>query len=278
MRRAAALVTVVGLVGLLAPVAQGAPETYRVSSQAWWSREGLDIPARVGSHIHLDATLPAGVVTGSALDIPVTITLHDMPGRVTWVRACRQSSNCQRWDVSLGPCADCSLPLTLRYTGFGGWPIGTDELRLSANVADAEPTRSGSQRQFQSTGWPVSRNAATPVQRSSVYYEARGWYAEGHGYANARIRTKPWDLRPGAVVRFRAAPGSEGDPTREWLVTLDPDFHHGDAGRVLRSGTAACTDCTVTLPADLAPGTHRLVVVSSDGQNAGVLAMPFEVG
>jgi hypothetical protein len=238
-----------------------------VESQAWWAKDGITIPSNVGQHVHVAACIPTTPVDGT-VTLAVTVTQHNGTGAIRWVRACRESSYCQRWSVSLGPCADCSqtyyLPLRV-----GSWPTGVGELRLSANVS----SNSDGLRQFQSTGWPVPVRSTTCSTRCSTFWEARGWYDSGHDYANARLTTI--DARSGGTIKVRLGPGSGGDPTTLAGIYIDPAFHSGSAGIVVRQWSSSFTG-SVTLPS-LPSGPHKLVLLSSDGFNAGVLSVPFNV-
>lgn len=240
----------------------------QAESQSWWRKAGLVLPSAVGEHIHVTACIPTGNVDGT-VTLAVKVTLHNATGAVKWVRACRESSNCQRWSMNLGPCADCSTTVYLPVK-VGSWPTGRQELRLTANVS----VNGEGKRQFQSTGWPVNVRATSPCPRCAVFWTARGWYPD-HEYANAGLLSAPSALASGAAIKVRLGPGSGGDPTKLAGVYIDPDFHHGSKGIVVREWSAAFTG-SVTLPT-LSAGPHRLTLVSSDGQNAGVLVVPFEV-
>ena len=234
-------------------------------SQAWWSKTPIVIPSNVGQHIHVATCIPTTAVDGT-LVLQVTVTQHNGTGAIKWLRACRESSYCQRWSVSLGPCADCSatyyLPLNVKE-----WPTGVGELRLTANVS----VNGDGLRQFQSTGWPIPVRSTVCSTRCNVFWEARGWYTS-HGYSNARLTTP---VCSGCTIKVRLGPGADGLATKLAGVYLDPDFHHGSAGVVVRQWAGPFTG-SVTLPT-IAPGPHKLVLLSSDGFDAGVLAIPFEV-
>lgn len=244
------------------------PATVVVESQGWWDTTGIVVPSRVGQHVHMQATIPTGVVSGT-LNLPIKITLHNQTGKVTWVRACRQSSYCQTFTVSLGPCADCTLTRTIAIN-LNNWPTGVQELRLTANI----PNNNESKRQFQSTGWPIKVRSATCSTRCNVFWEARGWY-EGREYANARIVTNPWSIKSGGSVSVSLKPGSDGLPTKFSGLFIDPNFHAGYKGIWSKPFDGPFTG-SVTLPT-LSSGIHKLVGISSDGKNAGVQVSQFVV-
>ena len=258
---------------IVQPVDAAAP-CINLSSQGWWRKSGITVPTAVGQHIHMDACLPTGIVNGT-IQVPVKVTGHDTTGPIVWVRACRESSVCQMWRVgsavfgatAIGPCADCSRTLTLPIN-VGAWPSGTQELRLTANINDNDEGK----RQFQSTGWPLHVRSITfpSCGRCNVFHEARGWY-EGRGYANARVTTPLAQIRSGATIKVSLKPGSDGLPTRFAGIYANPDMHNDDPGIVIREWSGPFTG-SVTLPT--LPAGSRLVLISSDGANAGVLAVP----
>lgn len=228
------------------------------------------------------ATIPTGIVDG-IVDIPVKLTLHEQVGTTNWLRVQEANSSGQterfRQNIAIGPCVDCTHNLTVRMD-FSQWRTGRNEMRFSLNVPDEQPGVSGAQRMFQSTGWQVCVRSCTPSYRSGDFIEARGWYdnapqGESHEYANARLTTPLSSVRSGGTIGVSLRPGAGGLPTVGHGVYIDPDFHHGSAGIVVREGTGPFTG-NVTLPT-LASGAHKLVLVSHDGQNAGVLMVPFVV-
>lgn len=267
MRRLFVLVALL----LLFPVpASAAVPTVTLEAQGWWRKDGISIPNAVGQHIHVKATVPQdGYPIDGTIAVPVTVTLHDNTGKVTSLRVSDGSTVKQSWAISLGPCADCTWTGTVNVN-FATWPTGRREMRWTANI----PSNGEGNRQYQSTGWQVCVRACSPTYRSGPFLEARGWY-DGHGYANARLTSALSTVRSGGTIKVALKPGSGGLTTHLAGVYIDPDFHHGSAGIVVRQWTAAFSG-SVTLPT-LPSGPHRLVLMSSDGQNAGVQVIPFEV-
>ena len=268
MRRA--ILAALLLIASLAPTSTAAPPTVTLESQGWWRRAGIVIPTAVGEHIHVRATVPAdGVVIDGKVDVPVTVVAHDTTGRIDYVRVSDGSTVKQKWTINLGPCADCSWTGTVTVD-FSTWGTGRREMRWTANI----PKNGEGARHYQSTGWQVCVRSCSPSYRSGPWVEARGWYT-GHGYANARLTSDLSTVRSGGTIKVKLAPGSGGDPTRLAGVYIDPDFHNGSAGIVVKQTTAAFSG-SVTLPI-LSSGAHRLVLLSSDGQNAGLQVIPFTV-
>jgi hypothetical protein len=268
-----AAIAVVGLaVGICGPQGTEAAEpTFTADSQAWWRAAGIQIPNAVGEHVHVQVTIPAdGVIVNGTIAVPVVVRAHDSTGRITSLRVSDGSSVKQTWPLSLGPCEDCTWTGTVNVN-LTNWGTGRREMRWTANI----PANSTGDRQYQSTGYQVCVRSCTPTYRSGPFTEARGWYADGHDYANARLTSAVSTVKSGGTIRVALKPGSGGNPTKLAGVYIDPDFHNGSAGIVVMQRTSAY-EGNVTLPV-LPSGTHRLVLLSSDGQNAGVLAIPFVV-
>ena len=262
-------------------------QTVTLEAQAWWNRDGIQTPEAPGHHIHVSATIPRpGVIVNGRVDVPVTITLHDQVSGPTWIRWSDGST--VKGSIALDgfngfACTthdgftDCKRSVVLPID-FGGFGTGLRELRISVNVPDEQPDVAGSQRMFNSTGWPVAVRALSPIAeggRSVNFIEARGWYTD-HEYQNARLTTGIPSVRAGGTIGVKLAPGSGGIATTYSLVTLDPDMHRHLIGRVLLERNGAFSG-SVVIPADLAPGTHKLTLLASDGKDAGVLVIPFVV-
>jgi hypothetical protein len=263
-----------------------------VEAQAWWSKPGITVPSVVGHHIHVSATIPVtGTIVDGRVDVPVHLTLHDQVGSPNFIRW--QDGSTTKGQISVSRAdvtctthdgfTDCQHDMVLPVD-FAKFGTGLRELRISLNVPDEQPdglpgSDSGAQRMYQSFGLEVCVRACSPIEqggRSLNFIEARGWYQD-HEYQNARVTSGIGSIRAGGTVGLKLAPGSGGDATTFSGVYIDPDMHRHDAGRVLltRSGSF---QGSVTIPADLAPGVHKFVAVASDGQNAGVISIPFTVG
>jgi hypothetical protein len=241
----------------------------------------MDIPATVGHHIHLDLCWPRyGTVLDGLLVLPVRIELHEVPLdakavhlRVQWGL---DGNALYRRTTDLAVSLDDHRNGVRNFQvelNLNGVPDGSTEFRFTYRI---DYTVNGEARtQYQSTGYQGCVRTCASPDRAIPWTEARSWYTD-HGYANARLRSDPSCVRAGGTCRVELKPGSGGDPTVESIVTIDPNFHGGDGGRVILHRDGPYTG-DITIPADLAPGTHKLVLVSSDGQNAGVLALPFVV-
>jgi len=211
------------------------------------------------------------VIVNGTYTFRVGILTHEQIGRVTSFRVSDGSNVIKTVPVSVGPGED-ALPLTFSVD-FSSWSTGRHELRWTANI----PNNSEGNRQYQSTEWLLCVRSCSPNVSGRAFpdWGARGWYDDGHGYANAWIKN-PLPLNINAPVSYKIGPGSGGQTTSYGLVTIDADMHHGNAGTVLRTCSAACSG-TVNIPSGLTPGWHKLSVISSDGENAGVFVAAFFV-
>lgn len=276
-RRNLVLVAVVGtgafIAGLLGFVARGAPPTVTRETQAWWRLAGITIPSAVGEHVHARYTIPAdGFPVDGKIIIPVDVTEHAGAGPTTFVRVQSVSpsgSIVERAKVplSLGPCTDCTAHVDVTVD-LAQWATGRNEVRITANIARNHEGN----RQYQSTGEQICVRSCSPTYRSGPWVEGRGWYT-GRGYQNARLTSALDTVRSGGTVKVKLDHGSGGLTTTFSGAYIDPDFHHGLAGQVIRTGNGPFSG-SLTLPT-LAAGPHKLVLLASDGKNAGVLAIPF---
>lgn len=223
-----------------------------------------------------------GVPVDGLGTIPTVITAHELVGKLSWFRigwvgASGSGYLVSQHSITLGPCADCSVSRT--YTvDWSQVPTGRVEIRMSANNPDEDPTLSGAQRMFQSSGFqvcvrvcPTATNGVPSYRGLGIHVIARSWY-EGHDYQNVE-RTSPI----GSSVSGKFGQ-SESDTTFAG-VYIDPNFHAGDDGIVVREWSGFWQDgfsATVPMPS-LPAGPHTLVMTANDNQNGVVLADPFVV-
>lgn len=253
-----------------------------VESQAWWNSDGIVVPTDVGHHVHTGTCLPIdGQPAVMPAEINVRSLLHDQEGMSDRVTIDFEDGGpVLSQPLVIGSCENCSGWTSFNVTTTGRW-----ELRIRTNVPDEQLAQSGDQRMFNSTGWMVCfGNCTSHTGRPTPWTVARGWYDDQpgglfHGYQNITFKTalrttpltSPWS------VTWTAGPGADGLPTVYALSTVDPDMHNGFIGYVESTCSAGCTRTDVIDPADYSPGVHRLVMVSSDGKNAGVESIAFIV-
>ena len=76
--------------------------------------------------------------------------------------------------------------------------------------------------------------------------------------------------------------GHDGIPVTSHGIYLDPDFHHGSAGTVIREGSGPYRGPVTIDASELSPGVHRLVLRAdandqSGSTNSGLLVIFFTV-
>jgi hypothetical protein len=267
-----AIAAAVALMAAPAPAASAVP-TVTLESQAWWRAAGISVPSQVGQHVHLTVTVPAdGAIVDGQFGTTIGVLLHAQPSvRKALARLRFGSESVTLYDRTTDiamtvPDSTRDFAVTI---DFGRLSTGRHELRFSAMVDYLDGTR-----QFQSTGYQVCVRSCSPSYRSGSHTEARGWYSD-RGYANAKLTTPVSSVRSGGTIGVRLGPGSGGKPTTYAGVFIDPDFHAGLAGTIIRTWAGPFTG-SVTLPT-VASGAHRLVLLSSDGRNAGVQVIGFSV-
>lgn len=241
----------------------------------------MDIPRVVGHHIHLALCWPDyGTILPTRWDLPVTVTLHEVPQDAVAVHLRAQ------WGLSGNALyrrtSDITVPLDANRNGvrsftlpldLSGIPSGSHEFRFSYLI---RYTVNGQTReQFQSYGLQGCVQTCVNPERTLPWIEARGWYTDRE-YANARLLSPTSCLIRGGRCTVEMKPGSGGLPTVEHIAAIDPNYHASYGGIEVSRGSGAFKG-TITIPSNLSSGTHKLVIVSNDGKNAGVLALTFEV-
>ena len=113
--------------------------------------------------------------------------------------------------------------------------------------------------------------------------EVRDWTYPYSGIARNASYTVKIGAREGAGVHNRIT---------GWEVRLNPDFHNGNNGSLIASGTSPANGQNVTINASLlTAGVHKLVVIASsndrctsgvgitpqDGEVSAVFAVPIKV-
>lgn len=265
----ALFISLVALFGSV-PIINSAIPTTTFESQVWWNKAGISVPNAVGSHIHVKAIVPQdGTIVSGVVNVPVTVTLHRAAGKTNWIRVHTESTELFKTSLVMGPCTDCTQTLTLPVD-FSRSSSGRHEIRISVNIPDEDLTLSGSQRMFQSTGAQVCIKSCSPSYRAANFLEARGWYT-GNEYQNARLTSPLSTVKAGGTISVKLAPGSNGKATKFSGIYINPDFHNGKSGTILKETNGPFTG-SIKLPTTLAAGS-RVVLVTSDGQEAGVLVL-----
>lgn len=288
------------VVGLPASAPADVPRTYPqrrwyAQSQAWWRPKTGDTSHHgEGQHIHVETAFPFFQEVSGIMLLDVRIQLHAQPAGniLNKFRIKSEDGTDVLVDASGNTIGD--IPLAIKPDANGNADVwlkdlrldtrkvknGRREFRLTANMTK----RTDGKRQYQSTGWLCYVNnagAAVSNYRSDRWTEARGWFTDAN-YANARFADLfPFDPVPAGWSPYvELVPGSSGKPITAHMATIDPDFHNGNAGTILKQGAGPYKG-RVTIPAGLTAGLHRLVLIAhadiTTGRNSGVLVLPIVV-
>ena len=255
-----------------------------LESQGWWVRtpgeEGTDF-----GHVHVGMCFPQAQRVRGIVTLDVRLTMHHNPGTLTRLYGgiTTGSGGYDLWNTPVDlscPHSTCTVWKQLRVDTARVPQDGRAEWRFRPQV------RTPDGKDFTpSTGWQTYlANGARPVAdfRSRDEATGRGWY-DGAGYANASIMNVPvapisgtWSAN---VILDR---GSDGIPVTSHGSYLDPDFHNGSKGTVIREGTGPYRGSVAINAAGLSPGVHRLVLRSdakdpSGSTNSGLLVIFFRV-
>jgi hypothetical protein len=172
---------------------------------------------------------------------------------------------------------------------------GSDGRKEARFTVDLRDTRTG-RRFFQSAGWQsyIDRpdTAVVANYRAEDTVTARGWY-EGFGYINAGYGDPYRAANPPGVSgiwrpKVKMQSGSGGVRVTSHRAHVDPDFHMGSAGWIVKRGPGPFKGRLAIDTTKLADGWHKLVLISNakkvsrrdraaDGTSSGVQVIPFLV-
>jgi hypothetical protein len=241
------------------------PRVY-LESQAWWQPHPEFGGTEDLGHIHLGTcwprrTLPDGTpnrISGK-LDLDIHITSHGNADAVNELSFGIVPLKATRLGLDLTCTGQdtCSwtIPITVDTTAHqaDGW----QEFRISAKKRFAN-----ADQMFQSTTWQLYLDNGNPVDHRTTrtIIEARGWYT-GAEYTTARMEGElPYSVSGTWSPRLTTRPGSGGKAVRWSFISIDPNFHHGDEGRVLLDGPGAFNGRVDIDTTQLTDGWHRLFV------------------
>jgi hypothetical protein len=279
-----------------------------LESQGWWSA-GKTMPGHASVHVHVGLCFPQGVAWSPDADgkvrLDFRITLHNASNyRVARFRgsiACCDaipgggagfddtSPETKALIASAMPEGRVYLTKTLDL--HGARSDGRKEARFTVDLRNARTGR----RSFQSSGWQsYVDNPDTTVAtdyRAGDSVTARGWY-EGFGYTNSNYNSysaaSPPTVSGVWTPKVKMAPGSGGARVTSHRAHVDPDFHAGVAGWVVKRGWGSFEGRLSIDTTQLANGLHRLVLVANarkissrdrvaNGTSSGVQVLPFVV-
>ena len=256
--------------------------TVLLEAQAWWREAGLVIPSQVGEHMHISACWPRyGTIVRDSLHVDLKVLIH--AGDPIHDFLSRLRVNWRTTSESVGSAVidrtnDLAIPLDANGNGSRTFSLdiplgsmGTGSRRIRFNPM-AGPDAN---RMFAANDWWVCVNACDVATPRTV---GKGWYAE-RGYQNTGL-SSPLPTAPVSgtwSVQVNMNPGGDGRATVQHGAFIDPDFHNGSAGRVLRLASGTFSGTLHIDTTQLANGPHKLVLLASDGELAGLQVIPFEV-
>jgi hypothetical protein len=254
-----------------------------LDDQSWW----LQTPGQQGTshgHVHAATCFPLFQVVSGVVPFDVRLTMHENPGSIQKLTIHVEDGNNQEHVLAttfFTPGLTCALTCDFwqhleantTVVPLDGWQRFT--IRAIVVEPDGKEMHTGSSyRAYLANGHP--RKDSIPITRTT----GKGWYS-GTLYANSSVdnyssgapRSGIWDVK----VVCNASKTTTG-----CLVTIDPDFHHGNNGQVQLQTSGQFNGTVHIATTQLANGPHKLVVRTdvrdSRGSTlSGVLGLPFTV-
>lgn len=255
-----------------------------VDAQSWWSQT----PGAAGEdfgHVHVGACLPEREEIRHRPGLAVRVIMHDNPGELSHVTLvsktmARQADRIKDRSLRGMTCPEGTCTEWLRWRINPRWfeRSGLQELRIRGVVdePDGEVMRvSMNWQSYIYNGRPVEDVTERPFLRG------KGWYS-GAGYCEAGLTSVPLPDDPVLApwipaVRIVDHELPDDLPVTHHTARLDPDFHNGIEGTILRDGAGGYRG---PLEVDAEAGAHRLFLRADcddprGSTNSGVLVVPF---
>jgi hypothetical protein len=279
-----------------------------LESQGWWGERRTDgtVPKRgAAEHIHVGMCFPLQQTVSGTKTLRVRVMAHNLPvGSVIEQTSLHDPDGGSIPDITWNRTILASDNRTVELWGTvqvntAFIPNGLREFRNLTSVR-----RPDNAEIHASSGWcwTIANGTGTPVASGTCattpkHTMARGWY-DCFEYKIAEVRN--WDYPYGGIARntsytlqigAREGAGIHNLIT-SWEVRLNPDFHNGNNGSLIASGTSPANGQSVTINGSLlTAGVHRLVVIASsndrctsgmgitpqDGEVSAVFAVPLKV-
>jgi hypothetical protein len=222
----------------------------------------------VGQHIHVEVAnhpVDGFPIAKGPYTFNVTVRLHDYPAKTQYIRIDDQMGVRFKRSLVLGPCSDCSYSFSWTLD-FAGFSTGKHELRWHVDSQDADPSTSGTQRQFTTSRQQVCIVSCSPTYRAANWHGGGSWYT-GPEYVIALMISPDTSLKPGGSVTIRSQySGAQA------CAFLNPAFHDGSHGTLLGCGASGTGTKSIAIPATASVG-DKFVVVAKGSQEAGVLEL-----
>lgn len=252
-------------------------QTLELESHGWWIEKRAG-EAPEGRHIHVEVPFPLHQVVTGTITLPVTVRLHNDPGRVSMVRIQVFPKLAVKVPVSLDcPGHECSwvVPVKVDTTKV---PDGRWEFRITANIKDSDATFG--KRFYQTTRWHATVangngpiGSASPDKRSPG---AGGWY-EGTDYMNIFCGPAGGNLIAAPISGVVSLNCKFDADTA--IAEIDANSHVGNRGTVVLDTSGGSR--TVTFDSrKFSNGRHKLFLRTcktiADGTGCGQLVLPLQ--
>jgi hypothetical protein len=254
-----------------------------VEAQSWWK----PTPGKAGTdhgHVHVGACIPEREEMRGDFDLDVRYILHDNPGQLRradlTIKTDRGHKSLNRVYFPFGVTGTTErwlrLPVDIHAIPVSG--LETVTLRIWVKEPDGNTMKAS--LNFQTY---LRNDKSLDDLSSRSYLRGEGWYT-GAGYCESVYRTDKYPLPDRPVARYaprlRMTWHGLSDDLRmsRHSVRLDPNFHAGVPGTVVREGAGELAVQYVPVSAEA--GAHKLVQRAEcddprGSTNMGLLATPF---
>jgi hypothetical protein len=224
----------------------------------------------VGQHIHVEVAnhpVDGFPIARAPYTFHVTIRLHDYPAKVQYLRIDDGSTTRAKRTFSPALSGGDDVAYAFDWTvDFSSWSVGRHELRWHADSQDADPSTSGTQRQFTTSRMQVCIQSCSPnvSGRAANWHGGGSWYTSVE-YVVALMLSPDTSVKPGGTIVIRSQySGAKA------CAFLNPSFHDLKHGTALGCGSVGTATKSIVIPGSASVG-DKLVVVALGNQEAGVL-------
>lgn len=300
MRRSGSVVVAVLLLAVLtAPVGSAAGDPDPVTctgypeqrvyldSQSWW----LTTPGQSGNnfgHVHTATCFPLQKTVRGVVHLDVKITMHENPGymeslTVQLYNGTAHVAGQKKFPRGQYTCpvGTCTWTIPLDVNTAASPTDGSTEWRIRPKLVEPDGKHMIGSTSYQTI---LANGKSVKNYRPIDYLQGKGWYT-GIEYNQARFIDDqfPYKVPTSGTWNFQTECDSSKVPVSECLVTVDPDFHAGNKGKVLYEAAPGTGKKSFNLNlGTLSPGPHKIVIRSGSKTDQGstqygILAVPFSV-
>lgn len=273
-----------------------------ISSQAWYQTPSMDT-----AHVHQEACLPERRTMAADFTLDVRLVMHDNPGTysnldlvtkgVGYEDTIPDRFTTPHYSCPLGTC-ERWVQVPVRMSDFR--ESGLQEVRLRTFVNDFpdDPATSVDEsacgkcmhastnfQLYVENGRPQANVTRFPFLRNKGLWNDPGSAPDDFGYCEAGF-TDPLPMVPttgtwNPRVRLVTHSSDASFPVTQHTVTLDPDFHAGQPGTVIKQGVSGYEGPVSIDTRTLSNGVHKLHLrsdcESGDAVNSGIGVIHFVV-